>query len=243
MSTTRRDFLRFSGLAAVGAAGLTLRADAQPTPGSTSPAIDEQVRKQLGEPPQALTMKDDQRPTRRNALGPFYRKGAPFRGKVSPPRAPGTVLVVTGRVWSYDTKKPLPGAVIDLWHCDTKGEYSSTRTGEFTNRARIITSETGAYEYETIHPVVYQQGRDLRSPHIHYRVSSPGHKTLVTQLFFEGDPQQDEDHLFNPALMSKVVQRGEPGQEYETAAFDIVLEAGTPAEPQDDRPPGRRRGR
>jgi hypothetical protein len=98
---SRREFLKLSGLAAVGTAGsvLTLRADAQPTPASENAAIAEQVLKQLGEPPETLTMKDGAHPTPRNALGPFYRSGAPFRGKVSPPRAPGMALVVSGRVW------------------------------------------------------------------------------------------------------------------------------------------------
>ncbi|MBX3404839.1 MAG: twin-arginine translocation signal domain-containing protein [Phycisphaeraceae bacterium] len=237
---SRRDFLRYSGLAAAGAATLTLDARAQPTAPSGSAAIGEQVQAQFGDPPLTLTMRDGARPTRRNALGPFYQRGAPFRGKVSPPRAPGTVLVVSGRVWAFDTKRPLPGAIIDLWHCDHEGHYHNN-SGEYHYRARIITSETGAYEYETIHPVVYEDNGDLRSPHIHYRITAAGYRTLVTQLFFEGDPRHEDDRLFDPSLMTKVVTRGEPGAEFQSSEFDIVLapDDGSPPE-SEDRP---RRGR
>jgi protocatechuate 3,4-dioxygenase beta subunit len=222
--SSRRDFLRLSGLAAAGAAGgvLTLRAEARPTAASANAAIEAQALDQFGEPP-TITIRDDAKPTPRNALGPFFIAGAPFRGKVSPARAPGSTLVVTGRVWGFDTKKPLPGAAIDLWHCDVHGNYS-TDDGEFKYRARIITSETGAYEYETIHPVVYNQNGDLRSPHIHYRVTSPGYRTLVTQVFFQGDPKQNEDRLFDPTLMVPVVRKPCEGGEYESAVFDLVLD-------------------
>lgn len=221
---SRRDFLRVSGLAAAGTAGgiLTLRAGAAPTAASGSPAIARQVIDQFGEPPVTLTMKDGAKATPRAALGPFHVEGAPFRGKVSPPRAPGTVLVVTGRVWALDTRKPIAGAVIDLWHCDIHGNYAND-AGDFRYRARIITSETGAYEYETIHPSRYQAGRDFRSPHIHYRIAAPGYRTLVTQLFFEGDAEHNDDSLFDASLMMPIVKKGEAGAEYEATEFDIVL--------------------
>ncbi|MFM9995760.1 MAG: twin-arginine translocation signal domain-containing protein [Phycisphaerales bacterium] len=238
-AATRRDFLRFTGLAA-GAGVLTLRAGAQPTAASGSPAISEQVRRQFGDPSATLRMKDGAAATARNALGPFYARGAPFRGKVSPPRAAGIVLVVAGRVWGFDTRAPLPGAIIDLWHCDIHGNYAND-AGDYRYRARIITSETGAYEYETIRPVVYDNHGDLRSPHIHYRVTSPGYRTLVTQLFFEGDPKHTDDHLFDPTLMVGVERRGGPGEEYEAATFDVVLQAGESDPAEDDGPRRRRR--
>ena len=49
--------------------------------------------------------------TEDNILGPYYRAGAPFRAKVTPPLEPGTVLVINGRVWGHDTKKPLTGVM------------------------------------------------------------------------------------------------------------------------------------
>lgn len=229
---TRREFLKQTslGLATLGAAGLTLRAEAKPTRASKDVVISEQVLQQMGEPPIAVVMQDDLKPTPQNPLGPFYRAGAPFRAKVTPPFEPGTVLVVSGRVWAFDTKKPLAGAMLEVWHVDHTGKYSNgehTDQEGFRNRARLITSETGYYEFEAIHPIAYQPGADFwRSPHIHYKITHAGYKTLITELFFEGDDKHEVDPMFQRALMRKVKQQQAQGKNYESVSFDIVLEAG-----------------
>ncbi len=157
---TRRDFLKQAslGLAATGVARLVLRAEATPTAASKNIEISETVLQQMGEPPVPIMMQDNIKPTQKSQLGPFYRAGAPFRAKVTPPFEPGTVLIVAGRVWGHDTKKPLSGAVLDVWH--------------------------------------------------------------------EGDPKHDIDPLFQTALMTKIAKQQVNGQTYESAIFDIVLEAG-----------------
>jgi len=230
---SRRDFLKHAslGLAATGVAGFVLRAEAKPTAASKNVAISESVLQQMGEPPLPILMQDNLKSTKSSQLGPFYRAGAPFRAKVTPPFEPGTVLIVSGRVWAYDTKKPLSGAVLDVWHVDHNGEYSSGEGNDkngFKNRARLITSETGYYEFEAIHPIAYEPNPNFwRSAHIHYKVTHPGYKTLVTELFFEGDPKHDVDQMFQKALMVKIAKQQTNGQTYESAAFDIVLEAGS----------------
>src|SRR5262245_30242334 len=45
--------------------------------------------------------------TEANILGPYYRSGAPFRAKITPPLEQGKTLVVRGRVWGLDTRRPL----------------------------------------------------------------------------------------------------------------------------------------
>ncbi len=230
---TRRDFLKHAslGLAATGVAGLVLRAEAKPTAASKNIEISESVLQQMGEPPLPLVMQDNLKPTQKSQLGPFYRAGAPFRAKVTPPFEPGTVLIVSGRVWAFDTKKPLSGAVLDVWHVDHNGNYSSGDGSDkngFKNRARLITSETGYYEFEAIHPIAYEPNPGFwRSAHIHYKITHPGYKTLITEIFFEGDPKHDIDPLFQTALMMKIMQQQANGQTYESAVFDIVLEPGT----------------
>lgn len=228
---TRRDFLKHAslGLAATGVTGLVLRAEAKPTAASKNVEISESVLQQMGEPPVPIVMQDNLKATKSSQLGPFYRAGAPFRAKVTPPFEPGTVLIVLGRVWAFDTKKPLSGAVLDVWHVDHDGNYSSGEGNDkngFKNRARLITSETGYYEFEAIHPIAYQPGPNFwRSAHIHYKITHPGYKTLITELFFEGDPKHDIDPLFQTALMTKIAKQQANGQTYEAAVFDIVLEA------------------
>jgi len=226
-NASRREFLKHAGLglgAGVSLNSLVLAQDARPTPSDANPAAAEQVLIGLGPPPDAVHMTDDVAPTGSNPLGPFYRKGAPFRGKVCPPFEPGDVLVVSGRVWGFDTKRPLPGAVLDVWHVDIHGNYSAG-TGDFKNRSRLITAESGYYEFETIHPVAYQPSPGFwRSPHIHFRIARTGYKTLVTELFFDGDPKHDVDSIFNPALVRPVVKKTVNEHEVETAEFDIILE-------------------
>jgi catechol 1,2-dioxygenase len=224
---SRRDFFKQAGAGLAVAGGvLTLRADAWLTPPSGNPELAQIVLAQFGAPPEPAVTRADLRPTRASALGPAYKKGAPFRGKVCPPFEPGTALVVRGRVWGHDTKRPLPGAVLDVWHVDVEGRYAMAG-GDYKNRARLLTAEDGAYEFESIHPVAYPMGDGpaYRSPHVHFRVSRPGYRTLITELFFEGDPRHDKDPLFRKELMVPVVRASAHGRAYESATFDVVLES------------------
>ena len=63
--------------------------------------------------------------TEDNILGPFHREGAPFRGKVTPPLEPGNVMVISGRVFGHDTRKPLPNTVVDVWQANAEGRYDN----------------------------------------------------------------------------------------------------------------------
>ena len=221
----RREFIRHSalGLAAIGTSGLILRSDVLPTPRSHDADVAEEMfgsftadDKKLGE----------LRPTVPRDLGPFYRTGAPYRAKLTPPFEPGTVLVVTGRVWSFATKKPVAGVTLDLWQVDNQTKDYSNGNGDFKNRARLVTDENGVYEFETVHPVPYAPSPNFwRSPHIHFIATGAGHKQLVSELFFKGDEKQDVDRLFHPSLAMPAVMKTVNGQRYEHVVFDIVLEA------------------
>jgi len=135
------------------------------------------------------------------------------------------VLVISGRVWAFDTKKPLAGALLDLWQVDHQGRYS-VGNSDFKNRARLLTAEDGAYEFETIHPVPYQPNPQMwRSPHIHFIAQCNGYQRLISEMFFKDDPKQDVDWLFHPALVVPVERKEINGQPVEFAVFDIVLAA------------------
>jgi protocatechuate 3,4-dioxygenase beta subunit len=224
----RRAFLQQSGvgLAMLGVSGLVLRSDANPTPRSLDAGEAENTLRLRADFDDQT--KSDLKPTVARQLGPFYRGGSPFRAKLTPPFEPGTVLVVTGRVWSFETKKPLAGASLDLWQVDNQTrDYSSGTGGDFKNRARLLTTEDGYFEFETVHPVPYSPGANFwRSPHIHFIAAAAGHKKLVSEMFFKGDEKQDIDQLFHPALAVAVEKKKSNGKEYETAVFDIVLERG-----------------
>jgi protocatechuate 3,4-dioxygenase beta subunit len=69
--------------------------------------------------------------------------------------------------------------------------------------------------------------------HIHYKVSAPGHKTLITQLYFatdpvfEGDP--DRNYRKDPLLQTRELIRpvsvfADPHSIHAAVLFEIVLE-------------------
>jgi len=174
----RRDFLRVGAFGLAGGV-LSLRAGAEPTPESGGLGDYGDYLKEPaagGAPPGG-----DWSPTERNILGPFHREGAPFRGKVSPPLARGTVMLISGRVWGHDTRKPLARAVLDVWQASHAGRYDNDdpkappAKDVFLYRSRLVADDSGYYEYETIHPGRYEIGKGVWRPsHIHYLVRAPG---------------------------------------------------------------------
>ena len=224
----RRDFIQRAGtgLALLGAGGLLLRSDAMPTPRSHDADEAEELFGELAGPQPSPAPAAELKPTTSRELGPFYRTGAPYRAKLTPPFEPGTVLLVTGRVWSFASKKPLGNVTLDLWQVDNQTKDYSNGNGDFKNRARLLTDENGAYEFETVHPVPYQPGPNFwRSPHIHFIATAAGHKRLVSELFFKGDEKQAIDQLFHPSLAMPVQAKTINGQRCETVVLDIFLEA------------------
>ncbi|HEX5815733.1 MAG TPA: intradiol ring-cleavage dioxygenase, partial [Methylomirabilota bacterium] len=91
----------------------------------------------------------------------------------------GSGLMVSGAVRSTKGCAPLPGARVEWWSADERGEYRDAQ------RATQHTDAEGRFTYETVAPGRYPG----RPPHLHVRVSAPGHKTLVTQLY-PGDGQR-----------------------------------------------------
>jgi protocatechuate 3,4-dioxygenase beta subunit len=228
----RRKFLQHTslGLAAVGVSGLVLRTDAQPTPASVSEDGAARVLIQMGAPPkEVMTAKGELKKVPPMSFGPAYKPGAPFRGKLCSPFEPGTTFVMTGRVWAFDSKRPLQGVVLDMWHVDQQGKYSEGN-GDFKNRGRLVTNEAGAYEFESIRPVPYQPDANSnfwRCAHFHLLAVCPGYKQLVTEIHFKDDPKQKMDQMYNPQLAIAVEKRVINGKNFETAVFDIVLERET----------------
>src|SRR5829696_1313930 len=60
-----------------------------------------------------------------------------------------------------------------------------------------------------------------RPAHIHFKVTAPGHRTLVTQVFFPDDPYLENDTIgaVKPALVRPVERRGD----HLGCDFDIAL--------------------
>ncbi len=155
------------------------------------------------------------RGTPRDQLGPFYSHGAPEQSELCTSGSGGKeLLVVSGRILGADCK-PLPGALVEVWHADANGDYSGFTRGKKDDpacllRASLKADAVGRYRFSTIVPSEYPG----RPRHIHYRVSDAAHATLVTQLYFireRGVPDE----------LVATLQRDGKGESRTT--FDITL--------------------
>ncbi len=134
-------------------------------------------------------------PTPGNPQGPYYKAGAPFRNQLFDDDEPGDWLYVSGRVVTT-TGKPIPRGLLDVWQCDDGGVYDNT-SPEYRGRGRLFTDKQGNYWFRTIWPGHYPG----RTAHIHVKVSHPrGFQALTTQLYFKGDPLNDNDGSYLPEL-------------------------------------------
>ncbi len=154
--------------------------------------------------------------TPRTIEGPLYVAGAPVsegfaRLDDGTESAEGDVLLMQGTV--FDTNgQPLPGAQVEVWHANLKGNYSffDKTQSAFNLRRTIIADSNGRYQFRSIVPVGYgcppegttqrlldKLGRHGRRPaHIHFFVSAPGHRKLTTQINIDGDEYLWDDFAF-----------------------------------------------
>lgn len=146
--------------------------------------------------------------------GPFYRPDAPrlplganlCRNDVGEP------LSVTGRVTATDGT-PIAGAEVEVWHANAEGRYENQdpdNQPEHNLRGRFIADDGGRFHFSTVRPggyalpddgpvgqLIRRLGLSLDRPaHIHFAVSAPGFRRLVTAVFDHSDPAIDRDALF-----------------------------------------------
>jgi catechol 1,2-dioxygenase len=57
----------------------------------------------------------------------------------------------------------------------------------------MATDEKGVYSFTTILPGKYLNGELYRPAHIHFRVTAPGYREIISQIYFKGDPHITED--------------------------------------------------
>ena len=166
------------------------------------------------------------KPTPSNVLGPFYRKSVQRSTHLAPAGAPGLPLAVSGQI--FDTKGAiLSGALIEVWHASHAGIYDN-QGSEY--RGQLTAADNGAYSFDSILPGHYP---DRVAQHVHLRVSAPGHKPLVTQLYFATDPafegNPDRNFSRDPLVQSRELVRpvtigGDPGSPQAMVTFELVLE-------------------
>lgn len=188
--------------------------------------------------------------TESTVLGPFFVEGAPeyANGDDIAGGAPGEPCYLTGSVRSVDGE-PVPGALIEVWQSDEDGRYDVqyANLNEMRGRGRLRADERGGYRFWSVRPQAYPIPDDgpvgdlldaagrgpMRPAHVHFKVSAPGYRTLITHVFAAGDEYLDADAVFG-VKRSLIVDflRHEPGPApdgtqvstpFHTAQFDLVL--------------------
>ena len=167
------------------------------------------------------------KPTSTEVLGPFFRKGAPNNKTMRVAGDPGFPLRVSGKVSNTKGQK-VQGVKIDIWQADHAGLYD---VQGYRYRTKLDVESASEYAIETILPGHYD---DRPAQHIHYMISAPGHKSLITQAyfatdpFFEGDPAKNykkRGMVSSVELIRNVNLYEAPGQPRTTTNFDICLES------------------
>ena len=162
--------------------------------------------------------------TTNDILGPFYRPDAPLRSDLTFEGLKGNRILLKGRVLGSDCATPIKNALVEIWHCDTEGEYDNT-TKDFRLRAAWKTNEKGEYAFKTILPGKYLNGELYRPAHIHFRVTAKGSRELISQIYFKGDPHIPADPWASPAKAENRILPITPQDIHGNLAiiFDIVL--------------------
>ncbi len=131
--------------------------------------------------------------TTTDVLGPFYRPDSPVRNNLVVKGMPGDLVALSGIVRHKDCTTPYKNAKIELWHCSADEVYDND-SDEYRYRGTTHCDENGKYSFQTQMPVPYDAGGGLIRPaHFHMMISAPGYQSLVTQIYFTGDPYLEKD--------------------------------------------------
>jgi protocatechuate 3,4-dioxygenase beta subunit len=193
-TTDRRRFLLTAGTLAAGyglaGAGRVLAQELKPTP----------------------ACRDGDEPTLRQTEGPYFKPRSPERTNLRERGGGGRPLELAGFVLTRGCR-PVPRALVDLWHADDRGDYDN---GGFRYRGHVYTGADGAFRFQTIVPGAYSG----RTRHYHVKVQAPGGRVLTTQLYFPDEPDNRRDRLFRRELLMRVAEAGDGL----AARFDFVLD-------------------
>ncbi len=165
--------------------------------------------------------------------GPFYTSNAPTvqNNQLASSTEQGEKIILSGRVFSLDCSEFITNTEIDIWHANDDGQYDNSG---FNLRGKTFTNSQGFYLFETIKPGLYLNQNSFRPSHIHFKITPPGFSTLITQLYFEGDP-----HITNDAAASinsgeydathRIIPLTQNSQGVLEGTWDIVINGeGTP---------------
>jgi catechol 1,2-dioxygenase/hydroxyquinol 1,2-dioxygenase len=151
--------------------------------------------------------------THTSLLGPFFRENAPRMepgAQIARNVSKENEIVLWGRV--TDARgRPLAGARVTVWQTGADGRYDmQVDPNSVDIRGAFETDDEGRYVFRSVRPLGYyipldgpvgemireQRRHGMRPAHIHFLISAPGHRELVTALYVEGDEHLEDDVVF-----------------------------------------------
>ncbi|MFT4561889.1 MAG: hydroxyquinol 1,2-dioxygenase [Gammaproteobacteria bacterium] len=172
--------------------------------------------------------------TESTVLGPFYVEGSPTvesGANIIKRDNGGEVVLVSGKVMNA-AGKPLAGATLEVWQTANNQLYDvqDPDAPEWNLRATIKAKDDGEFSFVSEKPTSYPVPTDgpvgqllaaggrhaFRPAHLHFMVKAPGHETLTTHIFADGDPYLDSDAVF--ATKAALVAKFEPSEDAQLAA-------------------------
>jgi protocatechuate 3,4-dioxygenase beta subunit len=173
---------------------------------------------------------EGQTETTANPLGPFWRMNSPRTesgGTIVRLPTRGPALFVD--CWIKDPKdKPIEGAKVDVWHSSPEGFYEQQDPNqtEMNLRGKFMTDARGHFSFRSVKPAGYPipidgpvgdlvraTGRHhYRPAHLHFLIFKDGFKTLISQVYVNGDVRLDSDVQFgvSRALVGNYVRHDGP---------------------------------
>jgi len=168
--------------------------------------------------------------TTANLLGPFWRMNSPRTesgASIVRSPTPGPALFVN--CWIKDTNgKPIEGAEVDVWHSSPEGFYEQQdpKQAPMNLRGKFMTDAQGHFGFRSVKPAGYPipidgpvgdliragKRHNFRPAHLHFLIFKQGFKTLISQVYVNGDDKLETDVQFGVtrALVGNYVRHDGP---------------------------------
>lgn len=180
--------------------------------------------------------------TETTVFGPFHVEGAPERemGASISLDGKGEACLFEGRVLDLDGK-PVENALVSVWSDNEDGFYDVQQPDiqpAFNNRGIFRTGPDGRYAFRGIKPVSYPIPDDgpvgkmlaalgrhpWRPAHMHFMLTAPGYRRVITHTFVAGDPYLVSDAVFGvKGSLIVPFEKVDSDREVWRCVYDFVL--------------------
>ena len=191
-------------------------------------------------------------------LGPFWRMNSPRTpngASIVRSPTPGPSLFVDCATRDPQGR-PLAGVEVDVWQASPVGLYENQDAdqADMNLRGKFTTDAEGRFSFRSVKPAGYpvptdgpvgellraQNRHPYRPAHLHFLAYKPNYKTLITQVFVDGDERLQSDVVFGVTqhLIGNYQQHDEPRADraadppWYSLQYTFVMEPGAAKLPQ-----------